>query len=158
MSPASLAELEWLYRRSNTRFVRVALAITRDRDAASEAVQEAFTKAIRARGRFRREGSLEAWLWRAVVNEAKRLVVRRRPAPLESEDDVTNGNPDEDEAIRALIAALPERQRLAVFLRYYADLDYRRIAEVLGLETGTVSATLHAAHRSLRASIEGVRS
>jgi RNA polymerase sigma factor (sigma-70 family) len=158
MSSASLVDLERLYRSSNRRFVRVALAITRDRDAASEAVQEAFTKAIRARGRFRGEGSLEAWLWRGVVNEAKRLVVRARPGPLEADERVANGSPDEDEAIRALIAALPERQRLAVFLRYYADLDYRTIAEVLGLETGTVSATLHAAHRSLRSSIEGVRS
>jgi RNA polymerase sigma factor (sigma-70 family) len=158
MSSASLVDLERLYRSSNMRFVRVALAITRDRDAASEAVQEAFTKAIRARGRFRGEGSLEAWLWRGVVNEAKRLVVRARPGPLEADERVANGSPDEDEAIRALIAALPERQRLAVFLRYYADLDYRTIAEVLGLETGTVSATLHAAHRSLRSSIEGVRS
>jgi RNA polymerase sigma factor (sigma-70 family) len=158
MSPASLADLEWLYRTASPRFVRVALAITRDRDAASEAVQEAFAKAIRARGGFRGEGSLEGWLWRGVVNEAKRLVVRPQPSPLEDEEQITNGSPDEDEAIRALIAALPERQRLAVFLRYYADLDYRTIGEVLGLETGTVSATLHAAHQSLRASIEGVRS
>jgi len=158
MSPASLADLEWLYRTSSLRFVPVALAITRDRDAASEAVQEAFTKAIRARGGFRGEGSLEAWLWSGVVNEAKRLVVRARPGPLEGEEEITNGSPDDDEAIRALIAALPERQRLAVFLRYYADLDYQTIAQVLGLEAGTVSATLHAAHRSLRASIEGVTS
>jgi RNA polymerase sigma-70 factor (ECF subfamily) len=69
-----------------------------------------------------------------------------------------NGLPVEAAPVRALIAALPERQRLAVFLRYYADLDYRTIAEVLGIETGTVSATLAAAHRTLRHAIEGVRS
>jgi RNA polymerase sigma factor (sigma-70 family) len=69
-----------------------------------------------------------------------------------------NGVAPENASVRALIAALPERQRLAVFLRYYADLDYRTIGEVLEVETGTVSATLAAAHRSLRGSMEGVRS
>jgi RNA polymerase sigma factor (sigma-70 family) len=54
------------------------------------------------------------------------------------------------------VAALPERQRLAVFLRYYADLDYRAIAQVLGIEVGTVSATLSSAHRALRRSLEEV--
>jgi RNA polymerase sigma factor (sigma-70 family) len=44
------------------------------------------------------------------------------------------------------LAALPERQRTVVFLRYFADLGYRTIAETLDVEVGTVSATLHAAH------------
>ena len=64
-----------------------------------------------------------------------------------------NGQPAEDKEIRAWIAALPERQRLAIFLRYYADLDYQAIATALGIKTGTVSATLNAAHAALRHSI-----
>ena len=44
----------------------------------------------------------------------------------------------------------PERQRLTVFLRYYADLDYRSIAHVLDVEVGTVSATLSSAHSASR--------
>ena len=51
---------------------------------------------------------------------------------------------------------LPERQRVAVFLRYWADLDYRAIAEVLEVEVGTVSATLSSAHQSLRRSVQEV--
>jgi DNA-directed RNA polymerase specialized sigma24 family protein len=43
-----------------------------------------------------------------------------------------------------------------VFLRYYADLDYRTIAEVLEVELGTVSAALSAAHAALRRSIREV--
>jgi RNA polymerase sigma factor (sigma-70 family) len=54
------------------------------------------------------------------------------------------------------VASLPERQRLTVYLRYYADLDYRAIADVLDVEVGTVSATLSAAHRSLRRNLEEV--
>jgi len=53
-------------------------------------------------------------------------------------------------AVEAMVALLPERQRLALFLRYYADLDYDAIATALGIKPGTVAATLHAAHAALR--------
>jgi RNA polymerase sigma-B factor len=56
--------------------------------------------------------------------------------------------------VRALIGALPERQRLALFLRYYADLDYAAIAAVLGIKPGTVAATLSAAYAALRRELE----
>ena len=48
------------------------------------------------------------------------------------------------------MAALPERQRLILFLRHYADLDYETIAAAVGIRRGTVAAALHAAHRTLR--------
>jgi RNA polymerase sigma factor (sigma-70 family) len=157
MAGASIGELERLYRDSYRVFVRVALAITRDDEVAAEAVQEAFLRAIRGRRRFRATGSLEAWVWRSVVNEAKRLTVGPRRAPVSVEAS-SNGAADDEAALRSLIGALPERQRLAVFLRYYADLDYRAIGEVLQVKTGTVSAMLNAAHRSLREAMQGVRS
>jgi hypothetical protein len=55
-----------------------------------------------------------------------------------------------DAAVIAAIGALPERQRLVLFLRYYADLDHRGIATALGIRPGTVGAALHEAHRSVR--------
>lgn len=64
-----------------------------------------------------------------------------------------NGSGQDESGLRARVAALPERQRLAVFLRYYADLDYASIAEALDVEVGTVSATLSQAHRNLRADL-----
>ena len=160
MGTTSLAELERLYVSSYGRLSRVAVAITRDEDLAAEAVQEAFARAIRARSGFRGEGPLEAWVWRVVVNEARRLAAGRQSVAGELPEAASpnGGAADADEALRARIAALPERQRLAVFLRYYADLDYRTIGSVLEVETGTVSATLHAAHRALREAIGGVRS
>jgi len=51
---------------------------------------------------------------------------------------------------------LPERQRLVVFLRYYADLDYSAIAEALEISPGTVAATLNSARASLRSVLEEV--
>jgi RNA polymerase sigma factor (sigma-70 family) len=52
--------------------------------------------------------------------------------------------------VREAIEQLPERQRLVLFLRVYADLDYRSIAEAVGIKEGTVAATLNAAHQRLR--------
>jgi RNA polymerase sigma factor (sigma-70 family) len=68
-----------------------------------------------------------------------------------------NGHADgPSEELRAAIAVLPERQRLMLFLRHYADLDYQSIAAALGVSAGTVSATLSQAHARLRQTLEEV--
>lgn len=150
--PPDLQEFEQLYGRDFTAFVRVATAILGDRERALEAVHDGFADAIRARWSFRGEGAFEGWVWRAVVNAA-RMARRRplveqlliRPEPQQSGSELYSLTP--------LVAALPERQRLIVFLRYYADLDYRSIAAALKVDVGTVSAALAAAHRSLRLAV-----
>ena len=150
------AEIELIYRSRLPRFERVARAVTGDRESALEAVQDGFADALRNAHSYTAAGPLEGWVWRCVVNRA--LKARSRPTLPEveagAEDD---GNASGDADVRARVAALPERQRLVVFLRYYADLGYREIAAALDVETGTVSATLSAAHASLRASLMGVR-
>ena len=67
-----------------------------------------------------------------------------------------NGHWSPKTDLRKILAVLPERQRLVVFLRYYADLDYRSIADVLGIEMGTVGATLSKAQQALRQALEEV--
>lgn len=149
-----LREIERIYRARFHHFVRVARAITGDRERATEAVQDAFANAVRARGSFRGDGPLEAWLWRSVVNAARRAV-RRPPAEALEGDEAADPPPLVAE-LAPLIAQLPERQRLVVFLRYYADLDYRTIAVALGIEVGTVSSSLSAAHAAIRTSMKEV--
>lgn len=150
---AHAAEVERIYRARYGRFLRVAVAIVHDEQAAEEAVHDGFVRALRHRGGFARRGPLEAWLWRIVVNEARRRAASERARPqraaLAADVAATNGHHD-DRAVRSLVAALPERQRLALFLRHYADLDYGAIAHALGVAEGTVAATLHAAHAALR--------
>ena len=152
---ATPAALEALYRARFPQFARVAAAICHDRELGRDAVQTAFTTAVRERRSFRGEGTLEAWVWRLVVNEARRLSRRSPAAPTETlPARSANGQPDDPLGVRAWIASLPERQREAVFLRYYADLDYRAIGDLLGIEIGTVAATLSAAHQNLRRKLE----
>jgi RNA polymerase sigma factor (sigma-70 family) len=96
-------------------------------------------------------------VWSLVVNASRDGRRARKPEPTLVEDAAERSNGHVDSAeFRAAIAALPERQRLVVFLRYYADLDYRAIADALGIKTGTVSATLNQAHRALRRTLEEV--
>jgi RNA polymerase sigma-70 factor (ECF subfamily) len=121
-------------------------------------VQEAFVQAVRKRASFKFEAPLEAWVWRIVINEA--LALRRsRASEFERASESattpsTNHVPEQDATVRTWVASLPERQRLAVFLRYFADLDYQSIAIALEVEVGTVSATLATAHAALRRSYE----
>jgi RNA polymerase sigma-70 factor (ECF subfamily) len=154
LRPDPLHEIEAVYHRDLERFVRVARGIVGEEQAAYDTVQEAFTRAVERRRSFRRRGPIEAWLWRIVVNEARKQVVGAgREAAAQDMTAASNGRPSADADVRAAIAALPERQRLALFLRYYADLDYEGIAAALGIRRGTVAATLNAAHRTLERSL-----
>ena len=156
-SGATLDELEALYRRLFGVFVRVAASVTGDSERAHDAVQEAFATAVRKRGSFRREGPLEAWVWRIVLNAARSDVRRSTPAVSYDEAATPDGRPERDSELHLALARLPERQRTAVFLRYYADLDYAAIGQALGIRTGTVAATLNAAHSALQIQLEEVR-
>jgi RNA polymerase sigma factor (sigma-70 family) len=153
---ATLDEIEDVYRRRLDELVRVAAAIVRDRERGRDAVHEAFARAVRKRRSYRREGSVESWLWPFVVRAAQDEA-RRRPT-VELDDDAQarrNGyEPDDVARVQRSVARLPERQRAVLFLRYYADLDYVTIADTLSITAGTVGATLHAAHTALRQLLE----
>lgn len=149
---ATLDDIEQAYRRRLPEYRRVAAAILGDRELAVDAVQEAFAIAVRQRSTFRGDGSLEAWLWRIVVNAA-RGQGRRRPdegeLPTEPSGRENGSAAEPREQVRAALSLLPERQRLVLFLRYYADLDYGAIADALDISTGTVGSTLSSAHASM---------
>jgi RNA polymerase sigma factor (sigma-70 family) len=158
---ATPAQIEALYSARFAHLVKVATAICRDPELGRDVVQSAFTAALRNRRSFRGESTLEGWIWRIVVNEARRVAREHAwAAGAYTDDTQSNGNgvhEDDPLGIRAWIATLPDRQREAIFLRYFADLDYSTIADTLGIEIGTVSATLGAAHRSLRKRLQEVR-
>jgi RNA polymerase sigma-70 factor (ECF subfamily) len=114
--------------------------------------------ALRRRGSFRGDASLETWLWRIMLNLARdrQRSLQRQPFTEMSDlaEEASADQPTDD--LRKSLLMLPERQRLAVFLRYYADMSYAQIAEALGIEPGTVAASLHAAHATLRQQMEEV--
>jgi RNA polymerase sigma factor (sigma-70 family) len=95
---------------------------------------------------------MEAWAWRAVVNAAKK---QHRACNIVSTGEIVESTADDRSSfdgddIRMAIAGLPDRQRMILFLRYHADLDYTAIAAACGIRVGTVGAALHAAQETLR--------
>jgi RNA polymerase sigma factor (sigma-70 family) len=108
---------------------------------------------VRARHGIRRRGALEAFAWRAVVNAA-----RDRQATNDEEGeppDVAAPMPAErDERVRRALAELPERRRLVLFLRYFADLDYAAIGHVMHVRPGTVAAALNAGRTAVKETLE----
>ena len=135
--------------RHRVRLLGLAAAVTLDRSAADEVVQDAFAGLA-----ARREVVLDpvAYLQRSVINLSLKVLRRRgraSSAPLPVAAPVTN--PEVDEAW-AHVAALPGQQRAVVVLRFWEDLSHEQIATVLGVPLGTVKSSLHRALRSLRSS------
>lgn len=146
--------IEQIYTDRLEAFLRVAAAIVGDRDRAADVVHDGFARALHHAGAFRGDGSLEGWVWRVVVNEARR---NRPPVPVRglAAEQAPGPEPSRDVTwLRAVVAALPERQRLVLFLRYYADLGYESIAAAMDVAPGTVGATLSQAHANLRRRLE----
>src|SRR5438477_355278 len=104
---ATAASIEAAYRAHAKEFLRVATAIAGSREGGRDAVQEALTRAFARRATFRGSGTMEAWLWRAVVNAARNVRAR---SPLVAEDPQAD-TPGRDavdeprEAVRAAVAA-----------------------------------------------------
>lgn len=152
------AAIERLYRERYSRFRNGVAPVAGSYEAAHDAVQEGFARALRASRQYTGRGSLEGWVWRIVLRTA---LEQRRPGEEVSleETDPTFVEPERDFALAMAVQALPPRRRLIVFLRYFADLPYRTIAEVLAIDEGTVAATLAQARQALAETLdqEGAR-
>lgn len=135
---------------------RAALAVTLDRDLASDVTQDVFIKLHRQPPAELR-GPLRGWLLRVTMNEA--LVLRRRLAAwgrlstgrraIES-PEARLGKAQVAAQMRAAMAHLPAQQRAVLALHFDADQDPREIAEALGLTANHARVLLHRALARLR--------
>lgn len=146
------SELEDLYRRRQGAFQVMLASITGSVESACDVVQEAFAQALRDQSGFRSEGSLEGWVWRIAFRVAigskgsRELSVHEIP-------EVAFVDASGDSTLAARVRELPPQRRMAIFLRYFADLSYAEIGAVLGVAEGTVAATLSQAHKQLAAEL-----
>ena len=140
--------------------LRFAYLITRDRGRAEEAVQDALIAAYSRWARICRVQDPEAYVRRSIVNADISRWRRffRRETPTE-DAGTTNASPDhavaqaEHDAVWALCATLPAKQRAAVVLRYYEDLPDAEIAVILDCSPATVRSQIHRALASLRTTV-----
>jgi len=143
------ADFVVLYRTRWEPMVRLARLLTAGDPASEELVQDAFIKV------HEKWGAIEnppAYLRAAVVNTCRNhhRVRRHQPPPVVVAASVEH----EDDALRAAIASLPERQRSVLVLRYYEDLPEAEIARVLECSVSAVKSRLHRAMQALRKVIE----
>lgn len=146
------ADLEDLYRRRHGAFQVMLASVTGSVESARDVVQEAFAQALRDQNGFRTEGSLEGWVWRIAFRVAIRSKGSQELA-LDEVPKVAFVDESVDPTLAAAVRDLPPQRRMAIFLRYFADLSYAEIGEVLGVAEGTVAATLSQAHQQLAAEL-----
>jgi RNA polymerase sigma-70 factor (ECF subfamily) len=141
------SEIEALYRSEADRLWRSVYAFAGDPDVASDAVAEAYAQLLR-RGEAVRDPA--AWVWRAAFRISRGALKARRLA-----DGMTSSLPEHwdayaDRDLLDAIRQLPDGQRAAVVLFYYADLPIRQIADRLGTNGLAVRANLSRGRRRLR--------
>lgn len=141
--------------------LRFAYVLTGDSNLAEDAVQDALTTACARWSRVSRADDPEAYVKRMVVNAHiswwRRF--RRReapvPEPVRTARAVGDGTAAraESEAIWALCATLPDKQRAAVVLRFYEELSYAEIAQLLHCAEATARSHVHRALAALKTTL-----
>jgi RNA polymerase sigma-70 factor, ECF subfamily len=141
--------VEAVYRSDAERLWRAVFAYAGDSDIASESVAEAFAQALR-RGVAIRDPA--AWTWRAAFKIAAGALKLRRADAGRVETTGERGRLDRyaDPDLLTALRQLPDAQRAAVILYYYADLPVREIAARLGSNGLAVRANLSRGRRRLR--------
>ncbi len=135
-----------------------------DRATAEELVQESFLRVHGARARYAPSARFSTWLYRIGTNLALNELERPRRRHLHLVDDATeraaSGNLRQDDAVdsrlagervEAALADLPDRQRMALWLRAAEGQTYREIAETLETSEQSVKALVHRGRSALTA-------
>ena len=152
LAPKALAERHYV------ELYRYALSVLREERAAEDAVQEAFERAFAALGRYPEERlramRLRPWMYKIILNVARNRLRERREVPVEEISSAGVALSDEGrEGVMDVLAALgrlPERQRVAVTLRYLQDLPYAEISGVTGWPEGTAKTLVRRGVARLR--------
>jgi RNA polymerase sigma-70 factor, ECF subfamily len=159
-----------VFRLYGTRLYPAAVRVTGNAADAEDLVQETFTKAFAASGRFQPGTNLNAWLYRIMINTFITGYRRRRVEPPlvagdaigwqlpggrsrvgSAEDQVVGRQLDAD--LTAAMRALPDRQRAVAYLADVEGCSYREIADIAGIPLGSVKSSLHRARHRLRAEL-----
>ena len=151
-----------LYSNHYRSLVRLAGLLVRDEPTAEEVVQECFIAMHSRWHNLREEDKALSYLKQAVVNRARSVlrhrgvVDRNAPKPAPDMPSAEQGaiNLLERSAVISALRALPDRQRQALVLRYYADLSEAQIAQLMGISKGAVKSHTARGMSSLRTVLE----
>lgn len=165
--PARAELVDVLFRRHYAGLLRLGVVMLGSREAAEDAVQEAFIGLHRHARSLRDPEAAEAYLRSAVLNRCRswvrRQVTQRAPRPLalvteqaqSPEDAVVSRH--ESESLVALMRTLARRQREVLACRYVLEMSVAETARLLDISEGAVKAHIHRGLRALEKRIEVTR-
>ena len=158
------------------QIVHFMFRMSRNQAVAEELAQEVFLRVYRSRQTYRAEAKFSTWLYRIAtnlgVNHARDTKYERtaqnvyldQPDPeTGTTPDVADGTPSVEQglvrdermsAIRKHVMALPERQRSAVLMHKYQDMDYKEIGAILKLSESATKSLLFRAYQTLRENLK----
>jgi RNA polymerase sigma-70 factor (ECF subfamily) len=170
MQADEIDAFEAFFERYRTPIYRTAYALTGDRGAAEEILQDTFNRAHIHRASLRAGTSPLPWLHRVCLNLCYSRLRGRRlrwepisQAIVQLVRDLSGEPPELAERrelleiVRAGVASLPPKHQSVVALHYLHDLSLQETADALGVPTGTVKSRLHYALRALRLQLEDDR-
>ena len=139
---------------SRTLFA-IAYGILQSREEAEDVVQDSLVKAWKTCWRVRDPEKFSAWLATIARHRAHDIFRKRRTVPLsekmaESIEPGPSSTIALDQQLNSALAALPELHRAALTLRYFEEMDYRTIENILGLTNGALRGILGRALASMR--------
>jgi len=164
------ASFDLLLQKYRTPLVSFLYRMVRDAATAEDLAQEVFLRVYRARKQYSPSAKFTTWLFRIATNLALNSVRDNRhrqmqvslDAPVE-EDEAPIQLPARDlridehmierdraNIIRRAVAALPEKQRVAVLLHKYEEMDYSEIAKILDCSESALKSLLFRAYETLR--------
>jgi len=165
------ASFEILLQKYRSPLVNFLFRMVRDRATAEDLAQEVFLRVYKARAQYSPSAKFTTWLFRIATNLALNSVRDNRhrqmdvsiDAPVEEDEapplqlpsremriDEHMVERDRAEFIRQKISALPEKQRVAVLLHKYEEMDYADIAKVLECSESALKSLLFRAYETLR--------
>lgn len=130
-------------------------------DDAADLLQNVFMKAWQSIDNFRGDAKLSTWLYKIAVNEAMTHLAKERKRlsmSIDDEDQHLANLIEADEHIdgdalalklRKAIASLPEKQRLVFNMRYYDEMKYEDMSQILGTSVGALKASYHLAAKKI---------
>ena len=130
-------------------------------DDTNDLLQNTFLKAWSSIDNFRGEAKLSTWLYKIAINESITFLSKERKrlnVSIDEEDSFLINAIEADEytdgdallkKLRMAIASLPEKQRLVFNMKYYDDMKYEDMSEILGTSVGALKASYHLAVKKI---------
>lgn len=134
---------------------------------ANDLLQNSFLKAWNNLDNFRGDARLSTWLYKIAINETINFLNKernRRNITDDTQDEFLLSNIESDEyfdgdelqeEFQKAITALPEKQRLVFNMRYFDEMKYEKMSEILGTSVGALKASYHHAVKKITAFLDG---